>query len=78
MTAKQPRLSVEPVRAMVAQAGGVRLMLDELGNGDDYTYTTRSVRRWFAAGSISIKTADTFATSAGLHPCELWPEWWSL
>lgn len=29
-------------------------------------------------GTISEITADRWATALGLHPADLWPEWWQV
>lgn len=75
--------SVEPVLAIVRRrwrpadeqsehhAGDVAKMSEVLG------VTESTVRRWLNDGSIKSVAADNVATRLGLHPCHLWPEWFS-
>jgi hypothetical protein len=49
-----------PSAAVVALAAGV---------------TKRTVVRW-RAGGLDERSADHAAIALGVHPCELWPEWW--
>ncbi len=45
----------------VARAGGV-----------DY----RTAKQWKRVGRLPAGRADRVATRLGMHPCELWDEWW--
>ena len=38
----------------------------------------RTVFRWAAGRSIRMDAADPIAISFGVHPCEIWPEWFDI
>ncbi len=35
-----------------------------------------TAHRWIVAGGLSELQADRCAIALGLHPGEIWPEWW--
>ena len=37
-----------------------------------------TVRMWRQRGGIPLYSADRAAVALGVHPCELWPDWWDL
>jgi hypothetical protein len=64
----QPRLSLEP---LVRSHGGVSGLARALGR--DRT----QVSAWRSRG-VTVAMADNVAVAVGLHPVEVWPEWYSL
>lgn len=39
--------------------------------------TARIVHRWMRCG-MKLEEADAAAVALGMHPCEVWPEWWEV
>lgn len=37
----------------------------------------RTVTRWRAAGRLCAFDADRYAVRLGLHPCLIWPDWFT-
>ena len=66
--AELPSLSVEP---LIREFGGVRCLARWLG------LEPAIVSRWRKTG-ITIAFADRVAISRGLHPVDLWPDWYGL
>ena len=62
------RLPVEP---LVARYGNVSALARALG------VDRVQVSRWRRTG-IGLATADRLAIAIGLHPVDLWPEWYDL
>ncbi len=54
-----------------------------LGTDDKYVLadqlrvTPRTIQRIRARGALTEAQADTYAVRAGLHPGNVWPNWWS-
>ena len=40
-------------------------------------FSATTMSQWLKRGGITEETADRIATTLGLHPSLLWPEWWS-
>lgn len=38
----------------------------------------RNVSRWAAGQPIRIGTADRYAVAVGLHPANVWPDWYAV
>lgn len=62
----------DSIRGGQASGGFTRAMLARMLDVDP-TY----ISRWRRAG-LTWATADEVAIRLGLHPGEVWPEWWSL
>lgn len=41
-------------------------------------FTERTGYRWARAGRLTDQEADALAIAAGLHPCLVWPDWFSV
>ena len=39
--------------------------------------SSRQVERWRAGQQMRLVTADRLAVSLGVHPGNIWPEWWT-
>lgn len=68
MTAAAPRLSLEP---LVARYGGVSGLARALG------HERAQVSKWRSRG-LPVTTADAVAVALGLHPVEVWPDWYAV
>lgn len=68
MRPAQPRLPLEP---LVARHGGVSGLARALGRD------RAQVGRWRRQG-VTLLSADRIAVALGLHPVEVWPDWYSL
>jgi hypothetical protein len=66
--AVQPRLPLEP---LVARHGGVSGLARALG------CNTGQVGKWRQRG-VTLLSADRIAVALGLHPVEVWPEWYAV
>jgi plasmid maintenance system antidote protein VapI len=62
------RLSIEPLVKMYGTVCGLGRALG--------VHSTQ-VNRWRRTG-LTIATADRLAIAVGLHPVDLWPEWYDL
>lgn len=85
--AMRQRFPVEPLIAACVplwceqsyegQPGGGHNISDVVRASQVLGMSERQLWRWHAAGTISALQADRAATTIGLHPGEIWPEWWS-
>ena len=64
------RYAIEP---LLRVCNGERVVLAERAG-----VTLRTVVRWVAAGGVPERFADIAATRNGLHPGDLWSEWWDV
>lgn len=64
----QARVSLQPVIAFTHS--------DQSSLARRLGYGRRSIVRW-AADGIPMDRADEVATRLGVHPCELWSDWFS-
>lgn len=64
----QPRLPLEP---LVARYGNVRALADALGRDRG------QVQKWRERG-VTVPSADSLAVALGLHPVEVWPDWYEV
>lgn len=71
--AHQTRLPVEP---LIRAAGAENL--NDLGAVLGIPPSARRLRQWKAQGGIPYYTADSLAARLGMHPAQVWPEWWNL
>jgi len=63
-----PRFPLAPLLAML------ELSQSQLSNM--YGVGGQSLKRWRECG-LTVEAADRLAVRAGLHPAEVWPEWWT-
>jgi hypothetical protein len=63
-----PRLPLEP---LVQRYGSVRALADALCRDRG------QVQKWSERG-VTLLSADRIAVEAGLHPVEVWPEWYEV
>lgn len=68
MRSAQPRLPLEP---LVARHGGVSGLARALGRN------RAQVGKWRQRG-VTLDSADRIAVALGLHPVEVWPEWYAV
>lgn len=68
MTAAAPRLSLEP---LIGRYGGVSGLARALGR------ERAQVSKWRSRG-LPATTADVVAVALGLHPVEVWPDWYDV
>jgi hypothetical protein len=76
---EQPRLPFEPLLSCVPpspnddadQIPGARRVAEMC------RVTVRIARRWKRCG-MELDEADAAAIALGMHPCEVWPEWWEV
>jgi lambda repressor-like predicted transcriptional regulator len=68
MTPASPRLPLEP---LVTRHGGVSALARALGRDRS------QVGKWRRRG-VSLDRADAIAVALGLHPVEVWPEWYTV
>jgi len=64
----QPRLPLEP---LVRRYGSVRALAEALNRDRG------QVQKWRERG-VTILSADRIAVEAGLHPVEVWPDWYEV
>lgn len=43
---------------------------------DTISVNVRSAHRWMAKPALTLFEADLLCGRAGVHPSEVWPEWW--
>lgn len=68
MRPAQQRLSLEP---LVARYGTVSGLARALG-------VPRTQASHWRHHGVPLDTADRLAVSVGLHPCEVWEDWFAL
>lgn len=68
MIRRQPRLPLDP---LVRMYGGVSTLAMALGRH------RRQVSEWQNNG-IPVLSADRVAVSLGMHPIEVWPDWYEV
>lgn len=64
----QPRLPLEP---LVARYGSIRALADALDRDRG------QVQKWRERG-VTVLSADGLAVALGLHPVEVWPDWYEV
>ena len=72
----QPRLPVQPLRDHLATRGALHAP-SVVG----WRNNTWQVRSWEYAnrdGWLTVSAADKLAIDLGLHPAEIWPEWFEV
>jgi hypothetical protein len=73
------RLPLEPLLEWIVpsvddradQPPGARTIAAQCG------VTLGTARRWQRCG-VPLDEADEAAVALGVHPCEVWPEWWEV
>lgn len=68
MSRALPRLPLEP---LVRRYGSVRALAEALHRD------RAQVQKWRERG-VTIHAADDLAVALGLHPVEVWPEWYEV
>jgi lambda repressor-like predicted transcriptional regulator len=63
-----PRLPLEP---LVRRYGSVRALSEALSRD------RAQVQKWRERG-VTVLAADDLAVALGLHPVEVWPEWYEI
>jgi len=63
-----PRLSLEP---LVSMYGSVSCLARALGR------QRAQVQKWRRNG-VPLVSADRIAVAVGLHPVEVWPDWYAV
>jgi hypothetical protein len=66
MRPRSPRLSVEPLVVMYGSVSCLARALDR---------DRAQVQRWRRDG-VPLPSADRIAVAVGLHPVEVWPDWY--
>lgn len=64
-----------PFEALEAILGGAGASARALAQRLSISH--RSVSRWRRSG-LTEAQADELAVRCGMHPCQVWPEWWAL
>jgi hypothetical protein len=83
------RYPTGPVEAFLRARLGPFGLIGGEGSTESYGYTaaraatmlnvhTETYRRAVTRGTLDETTADRWATRLGLHPADLWPEWWQV